>query len=301
MDRFLPLNNAARQRLYPLLPLAIILIAAYLRFDHLGSGEPLLRLASALAGVLTVACAYALGRTLFARGVGWIAALLVAVSPINVYISQQPSNAETMTLLATASMLIFVRWTARPRWQLALILAVINAAGLYIRFGYALMILIQGLLFVLLWVRQRDIRVLQLYIAFNVLTLILFIPPLGTALSHAPSWYGGNVGATPRFIVQWLVYGSDKIGWGGYVWPALFGLVALLPDWLALAQPSWWRRVTPVLWFGILLVMILVFNIGLTIILPAEVAMALLIGRGVWLLWEIGSPNMLIIILATRH
>ncbi|NLF75287.1 MAG: hypothetical protein GX573_06280, partial [Chloroflexi bacterium] len=54
-----------------------------------GESEFSLRFLSALQGVVTVTLAAALGRTLFGRGAGWIAGLLVALSPFAVYYSQE--------------------------------------------------------------------------------------------------------------------------------------------------------------------------------------------------------------------
>ena len=50
-----------------------------------GETEFALRALSAFAGVLTVACVYALGRALFAPGVGLVASLLVAINAFNIY------------------------------------------------------------------------------------------------------------------------------------------------------------------------------------------------------------------------
>src|SRR5258708_38018364 len=54
-----------------------------------GDSEFALRAFSALAGVLTVACVYALGRALSAPGAGALSALLVAVNAFSVYYGQE--------------------------------------------------------------------------------------------------------------------------------------------------------------------------------------------------------------------
>src|SRR5262245_10729348 len=88
-----------------------------------GETEFALRAFSALVGVLTVACVYALGRALFAPGAGLVAAFLVALNAFSVYYAQEARMYALLALLAAASMLVFVRWTARPSWPLALALA----------------------------------------------------------------------------------------------------------------------------------------------------------------------------------
>src|SRR5215468_10772249 len=79
-----------------------------------GESEFALRSFSAFMGVLTVACVYALGRSLFASGVGVLASLLVALNAFSVYYSQEARMYAMLALVAAAAMLVFIRWTARP-------------------------------------------------------------------------------------------------------------------------------------------------------------------------------------------
>src|ERR1041385_2696960 len=96
-----------------------------------GESEFALRAFSAFMGVLTVACVYALGRALFAPGVGTLASLFVAVNSFSVYYGQEARMYALLALLAAAAILIFIRWTVHPSWKLALALSFINVAGLY--------------------------------------------------------------------------------------------------------------------------------------------------------------------------
>ncbi len=113
-----------------------------------GDSEFALRAFSVLAGLLTVACVYALGRALFAPGVGLIAAALLAINSFAVYYSQEARMYAVLALFAAASMLVFVRWTARPDWRTGIALALINAAGLYTQYTYPAVMLVQGVMFV---------------------------------------------------------------------------------------------------------------------------------------------------------
>src|SRR5258708_18843988 len=218
MDRFLPFNSTTRARLVrllaPMIVLAIVLLAAVLRFHKIGQqslwndegntlrlieraipsllenashdihppgyylalkawwsltgeSEFALRAFSALAGVLTVACVYALGRALSAPGAGALSALLVAVNAFSVYYGQEVRMYALLALLAAASMLAFVRWTARPTWRIALALALINATGLYTQYTYPAVMLVQGVMFGAWWIVRRDRRALIMYIGLN--------------------------------------------------------------------------------------------------------------------------------------
>ncbi len=274
-----------------------------------GESEFALRALSAYAGVLTVACVYALGRALFARGVGLLAALLVALNAFSVYYAQEARMYAMLALLAAASMLVFVRWLERSSWARAGALALLNAAGLYTQYAYPAVMVTQGIMFVLWWLRGHDLRRLSAYVALNLLTIALFVPQLSTAWGQVTSWprTGQPVGLVEGLstVAQWLIFGNttSPVAWWVYGWPALFMLAALLPDWLQ--RPggypgSRWRRLLPWLWLlvsvGPFFALGLFREANLKFLLPAQIAAALLIGRGVWLLWEIGSPNTFILV-----
>ncbi len=270
-----------------------------------GESEFALRAFSAFMGVLTVACVYALGRSLFAPGVGVLASLLVALNAFSVYYAQEARMYALLALFATVAMLVFIRWTARPSWKLALALALLNAAGLYTHYTYPFVLLTQGILFVLWWIGRQDRRSMGMYVASNVLTLLLFAPQIGTALAQLRQWprtgYDVDAGTGLATVTQWLIYGNTSpfLDWTAYIWPTLFALAALLPDWRRVPQPSWWRRAVPWLWLLLSIGPLFAFGLfrtaNLKFLLPAEIAAALLIARGAWLLWELGSPNLFIL------
>ncbi|WP_265108764.1 glycosyltransferase family 39 protein [Halosolutus halophilus] len=74
-----------------------------------GTTELATRLLSALVGVATVVVLYGVGRRLFDREVGAIAALLVAVSPFHVWYSQEVRMYNLLALLTALSFYWFVR------------------------------------------------------------------------------------------------------------------------------------------------------------------------------------------------
>lgn len=355
MDGFLAFNSTTRARLLnllsPVLVLAIVLLAAVLRFHEIGrqslwndegntlrlverpipsllenashdihppgyylalkawwsltgESEFALRAFSALAGLLTVACVYALGRALSAPGAGALAALLVAVNAFSVYYGQEARMYALLALCAAASMLIFARWTARPAWKTALALALINAAGLYTQYTYPAVMLTQGVMFIAWWLGRPNRRTLMMYFGLNVLMILLFVPQLSTALTQIGMWprtgHATDAGTGLATVAQWLVYGNtaNRLPWTSYLWPGLFMLASFLPDWLRNPQPGWWRRILPLLW--LLITVVPFFALGLfrdanlKFLLTVQIAVAIMIGRGAWLLWEIGSPNLFI-------
>ncbi len=170
--------------------------------------------------------------------------------------------------------------------------------------------LVQGSLFVAWWVwrARQNLAVGELlrYVVINLITLLLFAPLLPTALRQVSAWprTGQPIDAATGIgtVVRWLVYGNTTrvMPWWVYVWPLLFIVVALLPDWLRRRQPFAWRLALPWLWLlvtiGPLFALGLFREANLKFLLPVEIGVALLMARGAWLLWELGSPNLFILL-----
>ena len=84
-------------------------------------GELWGRVFIALIGVLTVFVVYKLGRLLYDRRVGLVAALLVALMPYHVIVTRQVLLDGPMTLFATIALYLLVRFvlTRRVAWLYA--------------------------------------------------------------------------------------------------------------------------------------------------------------------------------------
>ena len=284
-----------------------------------GESEFGLRFLSALQGVLAVAVAAALGRTLFGRGAGWIAGLLAALSPFAVYYSQETRMYAQLGLLSAASMALFVRWVSeksfspqraqgtqrsifkRPRALCVLCgspagiaLALVNAAGLYTQYSFPFTLLAQGVLFAL-WsaglAGADRRRAAVAYVALNGVALALFLPWLPTAWHQVAGWPRTGVDLAlseqVRTVLTWITYGNTagEMGWGWFVPPGLLALAALRMG---------WRAMTPLVWA--LVGIVALFASGayreanLKFLLPVQIAAALLIGGGTSRLWRTARP-----------
>lgn len=101
-----------------------------------------LRSLSALSGVLLVALTYLLGGHLLERSVGLAAAFTAAISPFQVYYSQEARMYILLTLLGAASVYALLRYlesdtlkgTGKPIWLVGFILS--TAAGLYTHYSF---------------------------------------------------------------------------------------------------------------------------------------------------------------------
>jgi hypothetical protein len=306
IQRELPeLLSAASRDIHP--PLYYLLLKAWSGLT--GESEFALRAFSALSGVLSVACAYALGAALFASGVGMVAAFLTALNTFSIYYSQEARMYALLALFAALAMLCFVRWLDTRRPSLLIGMALCNAAGLYTHYAYPLNLAAQGALFALWLAARREHRALSAYLAANALTVALFLPQLPIAMQQLGGWNQASRETLATVnqlgvIGAWLLYGStfERLNQALIVLTLMSALIgATVGDWLRRPQraaPLWWRRAVPMLWLSIGVIIFLAFDLyrveNLKFLLPMQIAAALLVGRGLWLLWELGTGNFVV-------
>lgn len=295
-----------------------------------GASEFSLRYLSALLGVLAIAWTYALGVRLYGQVAGLAGALFVALNTFAIYYGQEARMYAMLSAIAVTSFWLFAgfeRAVRQQEWRrmgvYALAMALVNALGMYTHFSYALVMVSQGVLWVLwlmgglygAWrhrIRQDDPHALErirwglgAYVGLNLLTVALFLPWMSVALRQ--------VGAQPnisealiweemaRLLQGWLTIGitfEDNVGGMGVVvyFFALFGL--LIPAHMVGRPGTWWRMLLPIVW--VLASVGIYWYLGLyerylRFLLPAQIGAALWMGRGAWILWhfrtrERGAP-----------
>ncbi len=278
--------------------------------DLVGHSEFALRAPSVLFSLLSVALTYALGKRLYGPLAGLAASALVALNTFSIYYAQEARMYAMLSAIAAASMLALVSFLERTcgrRWA-GLALALLNALGIYTHYSYALVMLSQGLL-ALLWLaadyradKGRAWRAFMAYCAANLLTIALFLPWLPLALSNI-SEQSNVAEAVPldqmaRIIQGWLAFGrtfsasiTSGIGVAMYIF-LIFGLL-LLPG-----QPrrprAWWYVLLPMLWALVsvgLFLLLALYTRYMRFLLPAQLAVALWMGRGVWALWHLQTRH----------
>jgi len=121
-----------------------------------GISEFSLRFFSVAFGVLTVPLVYLFGRRLLDGSVGLLAAFLVALSPYHVWYSQEARMYSLVAFLALLSLHLFHLALQRDQWLLWVGYVVVTSLALYIHLFTALMILVEGVWFGLLWRGYRD-------------------------------------------------------------------------------------------------------------------------------------------------
>ena len=279
-----------------------------------GSSEFALRLLSVLFSILSVAWTYALGARLFHPFAGLAAAALVALNSFSIYYAQEARMYAMLSALAAAGMWLYVgllrprnpEADARSRRRPIIWLGLINAIGIYTHVAYALVMLTQAVVAALAFGaalldertharsrRTSRLRWIWLLLAF-VITLLLFLPWLPVAVSQLSAQ--PNL-ATPRPLAETIrqITGFFALGSAfelsspdtSFIVYAflLFGLVPL-----PLSGRTVWRISVPVAW--VLVSAAIYLYLGLTdrylrFLLPAQLGLALLLGRGLWLVWTL--------------
>ena len=286
--------------------------------DVTGSSEFSLRALSVFFSILSVAWTYALGKRLFHPIAGLVAAALVALNTFSIYYAQETRMYAMLTAVAVASMWVYVgflrnissvqtRRAVSLRYGIAL--GLLNAVGIYTHVVYALVMLSQGVMAVL-WLGSllydafksdegSDMRptakVLLAYVLVNSLTIALFMPWLSVAISQVFSQPNISdivpLEQVLRVLQGWFAFGNTfelSMGSMGFVvyFFLLFGLIRSPSQ--HQKQRDGWNMVLPIVWVLVSVVLYLYLNLTtryLRFLLPAQVAFALWMGRGVWILW----------------
>jgi predicted membrane-bound mannosyltransferase len=99
-------------------PLYYLILHGWMRW--FGDSEWILRLFSALCGILSIPVAYRLGKDLLGKTVSLWATFLMAISVYHIYFSQQIRGYTLFALLTWISMILFFRLLESPSYQIVL-------------------------------------------------------------------------------------------------------------------------------------------------------------------------------------
>jgi len=138
-------------------------------------GEATVRLLSVIPGIASVPVIYLLGRRLFGRGTGLLAALLLAISTCAVVYSQEARGYSWLVLGTIASTYFFVSLIGRPTYAMALAYALAAGVTFYFHYFGLLVPVAQAVSLIALPATRRPLR--QLYVS-AVLLAVLAAPVL---------------------------------------------------------------------------------------------------------------------------
>lgn len=180
----------------PWMPFYHILLRLWV---HVGDSELLLRLPSAVFGIATIPVLYALGKQLFDRKIGEIAAILIALHTIHIDYSQQAVAYSMMILFCALSSLFFLQAMAKDRTRDWLAYTVITVLATYVHF-FAILLVPAHCASLPFFGRKRAAK---RFLIAAVLIGIAFIPLMCAArVASAPAQYGWRPGVTPSALLR---------------------------------------------------------------------------------------------------
>ncbi|MCR4406249.1 MAG: glycosyltransferase family 39 protein [Anaerolineae bacterium] len=152
-------------------PLYYFVLRAFLA---LGDGEFVVRLPSALWGMVTIPLLYALGRRLFSEKVGLMSALLLAVNPFHIFYSQEARMYSQLGFCTLLSAFFFLRAWQEGKKRDWLSFALSTVAALYTQNMAVLSLMALGVFALLHWREaMRKWRTLAIVLGSVIL---LFLP-----------------------------------------------------------------------------------------------------------------------------
>lgn len=172
-------------------PLYYTLLHVWLRF---GTSEAALRSLSAMSGLLTVAVVYGIGRLLFDRATGSLAALLLALSPFHLWYSQEARMYALVTLLATCSVYCLLEVLRSGRRFAWIGYVLCTSLSLYTHYYAIFVLLFQDCFVAYLCLTDPERRgMLRGWIVAQAVVLMCFSPWLPTFVGQAQGGGGGWV------------------------------------------------------------------------------------------------------------
>ena len=180
----------------------VYVLLGYAWAQLFGTSEAATRSLSALAGVVAIGVMYLIGRELYRREVGLLAALVMAVSAFQVWYSQEYRYYAVFELVVLFAVLFYVLWLKHGHTVDLIAYTVFSAVAAYVH-TYAIFFYVGlGLHFLTQWRAQAPRR--WLWIASQVVIVLAVLPRIlatfGTISTVIPENTVG--GGTP--VVDWL-------------------------------------------------------------------------------------------------
>jgi len=169
----------------------------------------------ALIGVLSIALMYVFNRVAFSKKAGLIGALMMAISPFHLYLSQEARHYTLPIFIILISLTLWLKLIQNIKlkklnYLIWISWILINSLSLYIHY-FSAIALVAEYLSLLIILTQHKLRQIWLYLASSILTLSLFLPWLSIILNHAnndkTNWLSAPEGLSPLFqsIIAWIL------------------------------------------------------------------------------------------------
>jgi len=276
-----------------------------------GDSEFVLRFFSLLFGLLTIPLIYALGRRLLGTASGLLAALLLAISPLYLWYSQEARMYTLVTLLCLATSYLLLRGLEEGSkgaliWGLY---AFLNVLAVYSHF-YAFFVLVFQALFLLVWyvvTRKGDTLLAGLLAQGSV--VLACLPWSGFVLRRYAadvSYWRGELAFTEVVRKTLILFSTGHTILESRAQPIAFAYAAMII--FALALIAFWGRGTAGKWGSPWRLLFLLLYLSIPVVLLflisyqrpkfhprylmlASPAFFLIIAGGIGGLWEKGRVD----------
>lgn len=237
------------------------------------------RIVSAAAGVLTVYVVYRIGRLLYDRPVGLIAALLLALMPYHVIVTRQVLLDGPMTLFATLALYTVAKYaiTGERTW----LYATGAAMGLTFLSKETSVILLGAIFAFFALAPAIKVRIRDL--AFSTVVFVCVVAAFPLALVLA----GGGGGTTAQQYLIWQLFRRPNHDESFYLQtvPTVVGpliiVAAILGLWTFRRRIDWRERLL-LAWIVVVVIFFELWPVkGFQYLLPAAPPLAVLAARGV--------------------
>jgi len=143
-----------------------------------GDSEFMSRLPSAIFGSLSIFGIYAVGKLLFNKKAGLLAAFILAVSFIHIRYSQEARAYSLMILLSLVSFYCFLKMTSSGKRRYSLIYIVGSVLMLYTHYFAAFLIIVQNIFYFMLYLKNGRVGELDIrrWLKLQVINGLLFLP-----------------------------------------------------------------------------------------------------------------------------
>ncbi|TVP61752.1 MAG: hypothetical protein EA343_13405 [Nodularia sp. (in: Bacteria)] len=215
-------NNLANQSTHP--PLFFCGMYSWLGWMTPLGSEWVAKLRSlpAVFGVGAIAAIYGVNRIAFYPASGIIAALIMAVSPFAVYLSQEARHYTMPMFLITLALLGLIQiqqdifGQQRLRLWVVILWSIVNSIGLYVHYFFILAFIAEIITLPILiyWAKAKILNKRQVYLTLILSTssvVISFIPWILVMLSHSQSaetnWLPATMHIAPIYqtLINWIL------------------------------------------------------------------------------------------------
>lgn len=171
---------------------------------YMGKSEFILRLPSVIFGVITIPLSYLLAKELFNRKVGLITALILALSPLHIWMSQEARPYTLLPLLIIVCIYFFIKYlrTCEPRFLAYYIISIIVSL---LTHYFTLFIVLTTNVFIFLYFKKYK-HILRNWVVYQIPIFVLMVILIPFTFSS----YGSTV---------WAVY---DLSWFTATVPGIF-------------------------------------------------------------------------------